>query len=545
MRNELSDDQLIEKTLEGDIDAFGNLVDKYRGLLHGLAFHIVGNFQDAEDIAQEAFVKAYRGINALKDKTKFGNWLKIITLNLCKVWLRKSTQEHQSTSETDLATESISNSDEIQEVVSTALSALSPKNQVVITLFHLDDLSYKEIGDFLGLPVSTVQSRLQRARQQLKEEVLSMAEDIFQNNRLGSKFTQKVLDEIMAKGWKHIEANEWSDAESTFLKAIEMKPDHAEACFHIGYVKENLEQYNEAVEWYQKAVEINPDYARAYYNLAISLGGIGKREEALKAYDKVVEISKKLLGLNPDDVDLYEQLGEAFEGKNDLDNAISALKQAIALKPDYTEAYAYLGHVYYRKGDIEEAKNMYKKAIGIGKNSGRVHGGFGANGIIMAYNNLGSIYNDEGDHKQAVFHLRKAVEKSKELDEAGGMLIANLNVAVADSASRFASMGDYDRAVDKYKGVIKTYDGVCKIWGHGKPTTYIRWRLEKGKDPDIVKAFESFINQNPEDAEACYCLACLYFVSDENAKASEMLNKAISIDPKYEDMAKTGNFFSS
>ncbi|MDQ1317935.1 MAG: hypothetical protein QG588_1590 [Candidatus Poribacteria bacterium] len=543
MSNILTDDQLVNKTLEGNIDAFGILVDKYRGLVHGLAFHIVGNFQDAEDIAQDTFIKAYENLTDLKDKLKFGNWLKIITLNTCKMWLRRSTLELPSHSKNDID-EYIPPDYEIQEIVYKALSALSSKNQIVIALFYLDDLSYKEISDFLGLPVSTVQSRIQRARQQLKEEVLKMAEDILQNNRLGSKFAQKVLDEIMAEGWKHIEDNEWNKAESIFLKAIEMKPDHAEAYYHVGYAKENLGQYSEAVEWYQKAVEIKPDYARAYYNLAISLGGIGKREEAIKAYDKVIEISKKLLELSPDDAELYEQIGEAYEGKNDLDNAISTLKQAIALKPDYAEAYAYLGHIYYRKGDMTKAKNMYEKAIEIGKNSGRVHGGFGANGVIMAYNNLGSIYNEEGDHKQAVFYLRMAVEKSKELGETGDMLLANLTVAIADRASSFAGIGDYDKAVNDYKRVIKTYDTtIGKILGHGKPETYIRWQFEKGKDPNVIKAFESFIAQNPEDAEAYYCLACLYFIDGEDAKSLEMLNKAIAIDSVYEERAKSSSFF--
>ncbi|MDQ1329300.1 MAG: hypothetical protein QG641_2589, partial [Candidatus Poribacteria bacterium] len=216
----------------------------------------------------------------------------------------------------------------------------------------------------------------------------------------------------------------------------------------------------------------------------------------------------------------------------------------IALKPDYAEAYAYLGHIYYRKGDMTKAKNMYEKAIEIGKNSGRVHGGFGANGVIMAYNNLGSIYNEEGDHKQAVFYLRMAVEKSKELGETGDMLLANLTVAIADRASSFAGIGDYDKAVNDYKRVIKTYDTtIGKIWGHGKPETYIRWQFEKGKDPNVIKAFESFIAQNPEDAEAYYCLACLYFIDGEDAKSLEMLNKAIAIDSVYEERAKSSSFF--
>lgn len=222
MREKLTDAQLVEKVLEGDMSAYGILVNRYRSLVYGLACHVIGSFQDAEDIAQEAFIKAYDSLYTLKDKAKFGSWLRVITLNLCKMWLRKSVGRDSyldinlSSSEirrfdklsagstnneddidlsltTSVTPEDICINKEFQESVFTALSALPPKNRAVITLFYLDDFSYKEIGDFLNLPVSTVQSRLQRARKQLKEEFLKMAKEIFQDNRLGPKFTQKVF----------------------------------------------------------------------------------------------------------------------------------------------------------------------------------------------------------------------------------------------------------------------------------------------------------------------------------------------------------------
>jgi len=282
MSDKLTDTQLVERTLRGDMSAFGVLVDRYRGLVYGLACHVLGSFHDAEDVAQEAFIKAYDSLASLKDKAKFGNWLRVITLNLCKMWLRKSTRESlseisslqgeeedeesalfckediASSLATDITPEDICINKEFQETVFTALSALPPKNQAVITLFYLEDLSYKEIGDFLNIPVSTVQSRLQRARKQLKGEFLKMAKEIFQDNRLGPKFTQKVLDEIMAEGQKHMDDKEWEEAEASFLKAIEIKPDHLNAYSHVAGVKGHQELYEEAAEWYQKAAELKP-----------------------------------------------------------------------------------------------------------------------------------------------------------------------------------------------------------------------------------------------------------------------------------------------
>ncbi|MFQ6040951.1 MAG: RNA polymerase sigma factor, partial [Candidatus Poribacteria bacterium] len=94
MRDELMDAQLVERTLEGDMSAYGILVNRYRSLVYGLACHVIGRFQDAEDIAQEAFIKAYNSLSTLKDKAKFGSWLRVITLNLCKMWLRKSVDSY-------------------------------------------------------------------------------------------------------------------------------------------------------------------------------------------------------------------------------------------------------------------------------------------------------------------------------------------------------------------------------------------------------------------------------------------------------------------
>jgi len=95
MHDKLTDAQLVERTLRGDMSAYGILVDRYRSLVYGLACHLVRNFHDAEDIAQEAFIKAYDSLSTLKDKANFSRWLRTIALNLCKMWLRKSVGQEE------------------------------------------------------------------------------------------------------------------------------------------------------------------------------------------------------------------------------------------------------------------------------------------------------------------------------------------------------------------------------------------------------------------------------------------------------------------
>ena len=77
---------LVRQTLAGNKDAFGELVRRYQGLICGLAYHFVGNLTDAEDLAQDSFIRAYENLKQLKEPSKFGMWLRQITANLCRTW---------------------------------------------------------------------------------------------------------------------------------------------------------------------------------------------------------------------------------------------------------------------------------------------------------------------------------------------------------------------------------------------------------------------------------------------------------------------------
>ena len=84
-----TDAQLVKEVLQGNTASFGILVRKYQGAVYGLAYHLVKDFTDAEDIAQEAFLQAYLNLSQLRDLSKFAGWLKRITFNICKMWLRR------------------------------------------------------------------------------------------------------------------------------------------------------------------------------------------------------------------------------------------------------------------------------------------------------------------------------------------------------------------------------------------------------------------------------------------------------------------------
>jgi len=192
-------DQLVKESLEGHTDSFSLLVHRYYGLVYGLAYHILGNFDDAEDIVQEVFLKAYLELSQLNDPLKFAGWLRRITINFCNMWIRKQPTNKEKY---DIYTVSAQNGfdpstdmerQELCDTVQKALNSLSEKNRLAVTLFYMDGLSYKRISEFLEVPLTTVESRMHKARKQLKKEIMKMIEQDFSNEKIDPESSMNVV----------------------------------------------------------------------------------------------------------------------------------------------------------------------------------------------------------------------------------------------------------------------------------------------------------------------------------------------------------------
>lgn len=184
-----SDRALVARVKAGDREAFKDLFDRYHRRLLSVAVGVVKNPQDAEDVVQDAFVKAYRNINSFLGNSSFYTWLYRIVFNLCIDLSRKSYRKNESgvddsnsldvvsrSSGQDPLTylgsvknpeESLRNS-EIKQRLSKALSELSEEHRAVILLREVDGFSYAEIGDVLKCSKGTVMSRLHHARKRLQ-----------------------------------------------------------------------------------------------------------------------------------------------------------------------------------------------------------------------------------------------------------------------------------------------------------------------------------------------------------------------------------------
>lgn len=196
------DRQLIARTLNGDRNAFGRLVERYQAQVYALAFHMVGGFADAEDVVQETFIKAYQHLPRFGGTMNFPAWLRTIALNECRMWLRGqrrfvprdpwSESDRREVRDESPTPEERYEQVELSEQVAQAIHALSEPNRLAVMLYYMDGLSYEEIGQFLEVPVSTVKGRLHKARRQLKEGTLQMVAQELGAHSLPKDFPRKI-----------------------------------------------------------------------------------------------------------------------------------------------------------------------------------------------------------------------------------------------------------------------------------------------------------------------------------------------------------------
>ena len=174
--------QIVQRVLQGDVNAFEKLVLEYEKSVYAITQRMTGNAEDAADMTQETFIKAYNSLSSFRGDSKFSVWLYRIATNVCLDFLRsRSRKPTVSLSvedddgeevELDIADESQSPERLLErgltrDAVRRGLDALSPEYRQILLLREIQGLSYEEIADALTLEVGTVKSRIFRARKRL------------------------------------------------------------------------------------------------------------------------------------------------------------------------------------------------------------------------------------------------------------------------------------------------------------------------------------------------------------------------------------------
>ena len=180
MQSKLSDIELIEQTLAGNQAAYTDLIKRHQRFVFTLALRFSKNREDAEEIAQDCFVKAYRSLSNFQRQSKFSTWLYSIVYTTAMTALRKKRVDTDSIDDenTYIQLENHSgydtNSAENKSrsyYLNQAIAQLLPDDAVIISLFYMGEQSLEEIGQTLGIEANTVKVKLFRARQRLKEKL--------------------------------------------------------------------------------------------------------------------------------------------------------------------------------------------------------------------------------------------------------------------------------------------------------------------------------------------------------------------------------------
>ena len=174
--------QIVRRVLQGDVNAFEKLVTEYEKAVYAIALRMTGNAEDAADMTQETFIKAYNSLQSFRGDSKFSVWLYRIASNVCLDFLRSRSRkptvslsvedDEGEETELDIADESQSPEQLLErgltrDAVRRGLEALPPDYRQILLLREIQGLSYEEIADVLQIEVGTVKSRIFRARKRL------------------------------------------------------------------------------------------------------------------------------------------------------------------------------------------------------------------------------------------------------------------------------------------------------------------------------------------------------------------------------------------
>ncbi|TKG96135.1 RNA polymerase sigma factor [Puteibacter caeruleilacunae] len=178
----MNETDLIKQILNGNTNAFGYLVNQHRQLVYHMVIRIVQQKEDAEDICQEVFIKVFKNINKFRGDAKLSTWIASIAYNVCINYLKKNNRYQKEELVGDYLgfeksfadtnnPEDVINKKELKQAVLNLVERLPVKYRTVVTLYHLEDFSYKEIEEITKYPEGTVKNYIHRARGLLKREI--------------------------------------------------------------------------------------------------------------------------------------------------------------------------------------------------------------------------------------------------------------------------------------------------------------------------------------------------------------------------------------
>jgi len=195
-----ADGVLIERSRNGELDAFEQIVRRYENKVYNIAYRFLGNHSDAADLAQEVFLRIYKALPGFRGDSSLTTWIYRITSNVCRDEIRRQQRAHVVSIDTGPGEnnaysvnhlenrgptpEEVVEQDEFNSLVQKCLSELSEEHRLILIAREMQELSYEEIAEVMQCSLGTVKSRLSRARHAFKEKYLARREHFSLDSRL-------------------------------------------------------------------------------------------------------------------------------------------------------------------------------------------------------------------------------------------------------------------------------------------------------------------------------------------------------------------------
>ncbi|HEX7487037.1 MAG TPA: RNA polymerase sigma factor [Vicinamibacterales bacterium] len=180
----LTDEELVARSVGGDAESFNQLIKRWERPIYALAYRTIGHEDDARDVVQETFLRAFRGLGGFKGQAKFSSWLYRIAMNLCRDWIRRQrrtpvmvTPDGLDLIELAGEGEGVERVDDavarkdLSRIVARAMTVLPEEQRAAIVLKEYHGLTFQEIAELLGCPLSTVKTRLYQGLTVLRKEL--------------------------------------------------------------------------------------------------------------------------------------------------------------------------------------------------------------------------------------------------------------------------------------------------------------------------------------------------------------------------------------
>ena len=450
MESPSTDAQLIAAALSGRLSAFEALVVRHQDRLYLQALSYLRGRDEAQDALQDAFLKAFRQLETLKEPSRFPAWVGRILRNVCLNRLREDRRrramEESAAAQTDL--EEYPEPAVIRRAAFQELfSRLPEKSARAFALHYLEGRSIQDVALRTGTTPAGVKQRLYRARRQLQKEVTRMARDAGSRQDLPEGFAARTIARLLEQGRKDRLYMKMNDARARFREALEVSPDHPEALMELGRTYDPIEgPSREEAATIQRAAQAAPESIEVALELTAMWSG--DREKQAAAIEKCLDLCRRRLERDPDNLVALTATAQMLLWKGDFEEMEEVARQAAAAAPEDQRCLNYLALSLARQDRWDEAYPVYGKIYELDRKTVWAYVALRQMGTCLGFH--------RGDWSGAVKVQEKVWDLTGRPNEAGNLIYFYGRAGMAEKARvLFREVEDYPHPARVYEAVGK------------------------------------------------------------------------------------------